>query len=92
MKNALTRNEYIFIVSCFKMISRNIEKLFRILDFVLCCNRMCVTANYLIANGHVERRNPILPASHGETDAYQKLKNLEGLQTKHSRILKSVNI
>jgi len=90
LKNVYTNPKAVFVSSCFKMISRNIDKLFRVMDFVLCCNKVCITANYLISNGHVERRNPILRASHSDDEATQKLCNYEGLQTKHARILKEM--
>ena len=90
LKNVYTTPKALFVSSCFKMISRNIDKLFRVIDFVLCCNKVCITANYLISNGHVERRNPILRASHSNDEATQKLCNYEGLQAKHARILKEM--
>lgn len=90
LKNVITHTNSVFFSSCFKMISRNIEKLFRIIDFVLCFNKPCVTMNYLIINGHVERRNPLIRAGHGSSEVSDKLKNFDGLQTKHARILKCV--
>ena len=90
LRNVITYSNFVFFSSCFKMISRNIEKLFRIIDFILCFNKICVTTNYLIINGHVERRDPLTRAGHSDSDVSYKLKNFEGLQTKHARILKSV--
>lgn len=89
MKNAYALDSFTFFVPCFKMITRNINKLFRTLDFFLCCNAICITANYYISNGHVQRREPLIAAGHNDKDSSGQLQNFDGLQAKHARILKA---
>lgn len=88
LKNAYEEPGYILVVSCFKMITRNINKLFRIIDFILKCGGAVVTANYYITNGYAEVRRPLIKAAHGTKEAERNLDNLKGLSSKHSDILK----
>src|SRR6185437_7426627 len=44
----------------FKMITRNPQKLFAVMEFVLANGRAVVTHNYYVRNGYVARRTPLV--------------------------------
>ncbi|GAA0387409.1 hypothetical protein [Paenibacillus motobuensis] len=77
-----------FFCDCFKMISRNPDKLFKILNLVLSSNAPVVTINYYISNGYVARRTNLLRPAHNESDIVLKLRNLSGVRKTHANILK----
>jgi hypothetical protein len=78
-----------FLVSSFKVLSRNIKKLLLIMEYLLSRGAMFVTANYFLQNGHVERRNKIIMAGHSLDDMNNNLASLEGLGPRHGFILKT---
>jgi len=47
--------------SCFKFISRNLDRLLLVLEYVLAAEKTVVTFNYYLANGYVARRRDLLP-------------------------------
>lgn len=75
---------------CFKMLTRNFEKLLRVLEFVLVNDGLFVTANYIIGNGHLEKRTNLIRAAHGMAEMEKNLQNYKGISKKHMNILKSV--
>jgi hypothetical protein len=85
-----TKRSSALYVDCFKMVSRNFEKTFRIMDFVLCCNRPFVTSNYYIENGYVSKRVPLIRPAHRTKDVNNNIQNLSGLTDKHRKFM--VNI
>lgn len=90
LKLAYTNEGFIFFSGSFKMISRNINKLFCVIDFLLCCRAIVVTANYYITNGYVEIRRPVIKAPHTVSDADEYLNNFKGLSTNHSKAFKQI--
>lgn len=84
---AYTMQGFVLFSDCFKMISRNFEKLFRIMDFVLCCNRAFVTSNYYIANGYVSKRVPLIKPAHNMNDVQNNIQNIDGLTGKHKKFM-----
>lgn len=54
----------------FKMLTRNIDKLMRVLNHVLACNGEFVTANCFITNGYIEQRSIYLPPTNSHADPY----------------------
>lgn len=51
-----------FLVDSFKSMTRNIEKLFIVLEYLLQNGAMFVTSNYFLTNGYIERRAKLLKA------------------------------
>ena len=72
------------------MISRNINKLFRVINFLLQCDATVVTENYYITNGRIDIRKSIVREAHGTKDANKKLLYTKGLSAKHADALKNV--
>lgn len=52
------------IVDSFKVVTRNVEKLLHVMEFLLTRNCRFVTCNFYLENGHVERRAKPLRAAH----------------------------
>ncbi|EFM09507.1 hypothetical protein PaecuDRAFT_3554 [Paenibacillus curdlanolyticus YK9] len=79
-----------FFSDSFKMISRNVDKLFKVLNIVLSSNAPVVTVNYYISNGYVAKRSNLLRPAHFESEVIDKIKDVSGLRKTHAAILKSV--
>lgn len=77
-----------FIVDSFKSLSRNPEKLFKVMEFLLSRNIPFVTSNFYIENGHVERRMKPLRAGHTFEDMENNLKQYYMLGPRHKEALK----
>ena len=45
-----------FYTDCFKMLTRNIDKLFRVIEYVLRKECIFMTSNFYISNGYVSKR------------------------------------
>ena len=77
----------------FKMISRNLDKLLSILEFVLACGKPVVTINYYLSNGLVLRRKQLWRPAHGLEQLEAQLRDrrlLRGVASQHRAILRSV--
>ena len=80
----------LFFTDCFKFATRNIDKLFRIIEFVLYNEKVFVTANYWISNGYVEKRKKLLKPSSSTVDMKTKLHDYNGISKKHKIFLKNL--
>lgn len=90
LKKAYSEPGLVFYSNSFKMISRNINKLFCVLNFLLQCNSIIVTANYYITNGYVEIRRPPVRPAHGLKRIQEELQNTKGLSARHAAALKQI--
>ena len=75
------------------MISRNLDKLLSILEFVLACGKPVVTINYYLSNGLVLRRRRLWRPAHGLAQIEAQLRDrrlLNGIAPQHRRLLRSV--
>lgn len=82
-----------FAVDCFKMVTRNIEKLLQIMEFLLTHDRALVTSNYYIENGYAEQRvKPLRAAAcrNGLGDMLKHYSQTAGLGYRHAAALKNV--
>ncbi|MBR1802999.1 MAG: hypothetical protein IJ777_03425 [Clostridia bacterium] len=82
----------IFYVDCFKMATRNFEKLLKIIEILLENGDYFLTSNYLLTDSYVGKRENIYKASHGDREAFEKMKNEEfffGISKFHRTILKN---
>lgn len=68
----------IFYSDCFKMISRNFEKVLHVLQILLENHCEVCTSNFYISNHLLSKRSKLLRASHTIKDAIKKQSNLEG--------------
>jgi len=78
-----------FIVDSFKGISRNIEKLLTIMEYMMYNDGFIVTSNYLIANGHIECRLELIKPGHSMAEMIKNWKNQKGLAKNHKRWLQA---
>ena len=76
-----------FIVESFKTLTRNVEKLFRVMEFLLSRDKRFVTANIYLRNGHVERRAKPLRAGHTTKEMENNLLQTAGLGYEHKLAL-----
>lgn len=80
----------VFFVENFKSITRNIEKLLCVMEYVLYNHTIFVTCNYCIANDYIARRSPLLRPGHTVDDTKRNLENLTGLRKTHREIIQVV--
>jgi hypothetical protein len=76
-------DEVPFIADSFKGVSRNIEKLLTIMEYVLWHKTPFVTSNYLIYNGYIECRLEMLKPGHSMTEMLKNWSNPTGLAKNH---------
>ena len=91
LKQAYSVPDFVFFSNSFKMISRNINKLFRILNFLLQCDAIVVMSNYYITNGYIEIRKPLIKPAHTTAQLYNDLQNIKGLSAKHADVIKHIS-
>jgi hypothetical protein len=80
----------LFFTDSFKCVSRNVEKLCRVIDAVLSFGATFVTHNYYIAPDRVAHRDPLLRPAHDNSDTLAKFSNLDGLAVIHKEALLQV--
>lgn len=78
------------VVDSFKGVSRNFENLMQVLEFLLTHGCAFVTANYYLANGHIERRTKLLRAAHTAEQIRRNLAQTSGLGHRHTAALKTM--
>ena len=82
------KNEVPYVSDSFKGVSRNIEKLLTIMEYVLCHDIAFITSNYLIANGYIERRIKPIKPGHDLKEMKRNWQNSNGLSKNHRGWLK----
>lgn len=80
----------LFFTNSFKTISRNYEKLLRVVEFCFYCDAPFVTANYLMQNGHVEKRANLLQPGHRRSGAANTSNLVPGSRGRHREMLKVI--
>lgn len=76
-----------FFTDCFKMATRNFNKLLKTIEFVLQNDKLFVTCNYMITNGYAAKRLDLLKATHTGLDTINKIKVIKGLPKTYASIL-----
>jgi len=76
-----------FVVDSFKSLTRNIEKLLIILEYLLQNGAIFATSNYLLTNGYLERRAKLLKAGSTEAEMQRNWRQTAGLGPNHKYIL-----
>ena len=79
-----------FFSDSFKMITRNPDKLYKVMEFVLSSNAPVVTFNYYISNGYVARRARLIKPAHSEKDLNEKYLITNGLRKVHLEVIKKM--
>lgn len=81
----------IFYVDCFKMLTRNFEKLLKVIEILLENEAYFLTSNYMLGNTYIGKREKIYRAAHTTKEMYEKMKEerfLNDLSKTHRNILK----
>ncbi len=74
-----------FITYSFKYITRNFEKLLRILQFLLENDLVYVSSNYYIANGYVAKRKKLRRVPHTDQERNLNFRDITGLSKRHAK-------
>ena len=85
----LDRMDYVYF-DCFKMLTRNFEKLLKVMEFVLSNEKPFVTCNYYISNGFIQKRKTLLRPARNDSDWTMKLVKHNGTTGKHREALVNV--
>lgn len=80
----------IYYSDCFKMISRNYEKVLHVLQILLENDCVVCTSNYYISTKCLSKRSKLARAAHTEKDAINKLSNLSGTTGKLREVLSNM--
>lgn len=72
----------VFFSGCFKMISRNFEKVLHVLEILLEHDKEIITVNYYISNNYLEKRKHLVKAAHNIRDLVHNIQNLNGVPPK----------
>jgi len=70
-------------------VSRNIEKLLTVMEYLMWHDNGLVTSNYLIFNGHIECRLELVKPAHSLTGMIKNWSNNSGLAKNHKRWLQA---
>jgi hypothetical protein len=81
----------LFYTDCFKALTRNIDKLLKVIEYVLRKDCIFMTSNFYISNGYVSKRKDLLRPAHDEADAEKNLKQFNGLRQTHLKAFKAVS-
>lgn len=79
----------IFIPS-FKMLTRNIIKLYDVFELILSSGGAIISFNYLIENGCVAKRENFIPVSHTNSETEAHYNNFKGLSKRHKQMLRKM--
>jgi hypothetical protein len=78
-----------FFCDSFKGISRNVEKLFSVIEYIFGNGLFLISSNYIIANGYIERRIKPIKPGHDHEEMIRNWKNNTGLTENHKKWLKA---
>lgn len=78
------------VVDSFKTLTRNFEKLLKIIEYILTRGHVFATANYYLENGHVERRTQPLRAGHTVKEMQAHFMQTSGLGHRHAAVLRNL--
>lgn len=90
--NSIIKNKGSFAIDCFKMLSRNMEKVLYVLEILLQNQCSFVTTNYFINNGYYEKRSPVLRAASSASwnvDMIKHYHDYSGVLEQHKRHLQA---
>lgn len=87
MLNRIEATNGYLITDSFKSLTRNVEKLFRIIEFLLTRGLPLVTTNFYLEDGHVEKRMKPLRAAHTWQEMNKNLSQTLGLGYRHRQAL-----
>ncbi|MEV5036742.1 hypothetical protein MRBLBA21_001534 [Peribacillus frigoritolerans] len=81
----------VFYTDCFKMLTRNIDKLLKVIEYVLRRECTFMTSNFYISNGYVAKRKDLIRPAHTTKDMEGNLNQFGGLRHTHLKAFKAVS-
>lgn len=93
MLKDIAESKQVFFTDCFKMVSRNVEKLFAVIEYVLANDAIFLTTNYMLGHTFAEKRNVVLKAagsSNTEAEIKEHINNPVGLTELHKKYLEMI--
>lgn len=75
--DVIADKNHCFYCDCFKMVSRNFEKVLHVLQIILEHDKVFCTSNYYISCSYIEKRKKLLRAAHNSQDAIKNM-NCDG--------------
>lgn len=88
--SSIINNKGVLIVDCFKMLSRNLDKILFTLELLLQNQCHFMTTNYYIENGYFEKREKIIKAAsstNATNDTRKHFSNFTGVGKVHKKYL-----
>ena len=74
LKEIIKNQKGIFYVDCFKMLTRNFEKLLKVIEILLENESYFLTSNYMFGNTYIGKREKIYRAANKTKEMYEKIK------------------
>jgi len=87
LKQAIEIKELGFFTDSFKYLTRNYEKLLKVIEYLIENNSSCCTFNYYISNCYIYKRNKILRPSHKSREVNFKFQKNKEVTSKHKKYL-----
>jgi hypothetical protein len=87
LRNMRASKADVLTIASFKWLTRNPEKLYRVMDAVLLMDKSIITGNYIIARDGVMARDPLLRPPHFESEIRAMFQNTRGLTRTHREIM-----
>ncbi len=79
-----------FFTDCFKSVTRNFEKMLRVLEFILTHDAFFITSNYFITKDYVSRRTSLMKAMHSHQDLLNKIPHISDVSSKYRFVLEMI--
>lgn len=87
LKGIQNKESSFIYVDSFKYLTRNFEKLLKVLEFVLTNDALFITNNYLMTKDYVSRRKEIVRANHGRDINYENISSISKVSNKYESLL-----
>lgn len=87
LNQAVTIKKLGMFTDCFKFLTRNYEKVLKIIQYLIENGSSFCTFNYYISNGYIAKRTKLMRASHKVKELNYKFKKNNELSSRHKRCL-----
>lgn len=87
LKQATEIKQLGFFTDCFKFLTRNYEKLLKVIQYIIENDSSFCTFNYYISNGYISKRTKLIRPAHKVKEVKYKFKKNNELTSKHKHCL-----